>query len=68
MNSIHSVLTTGADSGGFYEQEEVRQREGRLKFLLQSFTKLRIAAVELKQKATLWYAFILSPPVQLTSC
>jgi hypothetical protein len=54
MNSIHAVLTTNADSNGFYEQEEVRQRESRQKFLTQSFTRLRHSADELKQKATLW--------------
>jgi hypothetical protein len=55
MNSIQSVLMTNADSSGFYEQEEVRQRESRQKFLQQNFTKLRHSATELKQKATLWY-------------
>ncbi len=55
MNSIQSVLMTNTDSTGFYEQEEVRQRESRQKFLQQSFTKLRHSATELKQKATLWY-------------
>jgi len=55
MNSIQSVLMTNTDSSGFYEQEEVRQRESRQKFLQQSFTKLRHSATELKQKATLWY-------------
>jgi len=53
MNSIQSVLMTNADSSGFYEQEEVRQRESRQKFLQHSFTKLRHSATELKQKATL---------------
>jgi len=54
MSSIHAVLTVNADSNGFYEQEEVRQRENRLKFLQQHFTKLKRSALELKQKATLW--------------